>query len=355
MMPRKRTIFTVLGIVLFFANLAIKPSDQAVPPSRFIVNQGFSIKYQYYLEGRKPDVLIMGNSRHKAGIDPAVLSNVLSGETGKPLRVHSLSIGSGYFPWYHAAVTELLDGRLPKTLVLGVSPRDFNRWETRSNKVKDRLIHSSGYRLMNLRGLGFYTNAEAVVTDVLAILFPALFYRSRVEAMLVPDWLIDYASPTPGRDWDFWRSYVWQHIKDLPYYKKIWPSNWDDYFHRISAIPRQLADIWSWRPSTSRGIRADGGRFPRKMAAEERKKELAEVEDRWRKVKETDFDKIRYGYDGMCSHYTIDRREKGSQRNLFRFLEEKGVEVYLVMLPAIWLEGCENNRTVNEKVLAHLQ
>ena len=167
--------------VLWFISLLLIPIDtdvkMYVPPSELFLHEGFSCKYWYYKHRPAPDFLILGNSRTDAALIPEIIATELQRKCGQPVSVSSLSCGGGYFPFYNEILTKLLDAKqLPRCVIIGASPRDFNKHEDRRYTVAEFLRSSSGYNLKRVPYSEPFHTIEAKLADFSALLFPGFFF-----------------------------------------------------------------------------------------------------------------------------------------------------------------------------------
>lgn len=352
-MKRRWIGWGVAAFALFLGvNAAVIPSDPFIPPSRFFLNETFTYKLARYKEKESVDLVIMGNSRVDCCIDPGVMAATLEKSWKRPVTVQTLTTGGGYFPFYNEVLTRLLRDQPPKRLLLGLNPRDFNRNEGRVTKVLNRLQRSSGHILDAIPYASFFHWLEGRLADSLAAAFPVLYYRSRTLAGLIPEPLAAWARPRYDEEPGFWKQSIWNALTNLPMQEQVFPRDGADYLARLKSYPGRLGTLTGWRPPKwvivdERGwwVDEDPGRhFP-----------LEELQAVW----------DRQEAEGMHAHfrdgaycdktYQLNDGPDALHRSLFRYLDRLGVEVWLALGPAKWLEGCENNRRVNAQLQAHLQ
>lgn len=331
------------GFSLFLAAGASR-----VPPSAWFLNEEFSARLWEYRHKPQQDYLILGNSRSMDGIDPNTLAKTLSGAKGGPVSVHSLGVGGGFFPFYYEQVTGLIPDRLPKTVILGVSPRDFSRHDYRKNKVRDLLLKSSGYRLMREPYIRPVAWLEGWLTDLLAGLFPALQYRTRVAENLfefkpLPTGVAGLSELTglllpSGATYPSLREWSSGELA-----KTSVAGLLADYRARLKTI-------WGARPAFGGEVDNNGWTCRGRTTEEHRARAKAKHRD-WLAG-----DHRKFRFSERCPQtYGLETRPGSAQRRFFDYLAERGVKLVLVLMPALKLEACENSQAVNVILKEYLE
>lgn len=353
-MVRIISIFFVALVVLAAANILLVPEGAFVPPTRLYLNERFSSQLALYRLRGSVDYLIAGNSRTRDGIDPAVLSEELSLAANRSVSVHNLGTGGGFFPFYEALFTELIDGALPRNVILGVSPRDFGPSRERAQEVLGALHRSSGYRLEHLPYKQPALSVEGRLSDLAAAVLPALYYRHNARRAIVPKGLIDYVRPTPQIEASAIRNYLWKQLK-FASGEIAAPWQWTRIVANGKALAGRLGAAWSWSPTSDPAVN-EFGYYPRRLESpEELTQRIARQQEKWAGLAASGAVE-KYRYSDYCeSRMRIERGPNTSQQRLFDFLAERDVRLHLVMLPAIWLEGCENNIKYNKELVEYIR
>ena len=340
------------GLALFLAlNVAFIAPGSFIPPAKFFLNERFSYKLHSYRALPTVDLLIMGNSRADCCLDPHIFAKILSKSWNRDsVSVHSLTTGGGYFPFYSELLTNILQDQPPKRLLLSISPRDFNQREGRSTKVQNRLLATSGYTLNAIPYAGLFHWLEGRLADSLAATFPFLYYRSRTLAALIPDALASWARPQRGNKKQFWRRSVWQAIGNLPLKESILPENMDEFQRRLASYPKRLKTLGGRQPDNNKIVDSNGWwQVPERISQPLAKRQAAWNDFGYQEKRQ----KMRHGK--LCEReFKLDERPEALHHPLLQYLEEKKVTVFLAQLPALWLEGCENNYAANEQLQKYL-
>ncbi len=357
MKPRLK--ITALLILVWGLSLLVMPADQGVvPPSRFFINSGFSQRYATFLAKPRQDYVFLGNSRALAGLMPSAFAHTLSRLEGRPVRAHSLAVEGGFFPVYYEIVKTLMAGRLPCNLVVGIGPRDFNLYEYRQNKVRNLLVASSGYRLLGLPYASPSRWLEGHIADFMSALLPAMVYRSQVIAALVEFPQITLWDPPPGqapRIWHLAASFLLPELS-LPvprpgWWRQFGPSGLGN---KLRAYFLRWRNLRRWQPWTGDIMGPDGFRVCRRVSAAERRQRSARVRSLWRRRRKREGRRFHQG-EYCLRRFSLGGRPGSYSWRFLDYLQEQGVGVYFVLLPALELEGCENHPRVQAQVMDYLR
>ena len=293
-MWRKRAMRTVLAggvaAALWLLNVAFMPMDSTpyVPPSELYYNRAWAIRYRRYRTTPHVDLLILGNSRAANGLDPEIIER----ETG--LVTRSLAAGGGFFPFYEAVLTEMIPDHLPRTVLLGLSPRDLRDHTFRMERPKAALMNSPAFQMKTPYAEPFNT-IEKRLGDLYALVLPALYHRTEFVARL--------------------------KRRDLSGLAELCPRI-RAYFARFKAAARW----WS-------------GALP----VEPDRVETRPPGDR-RQAYESIFRTYRdRALDANAPKIWAGADAPGD--SLVRWLADEGVDVIIIVPPAVMMEGWENNRT----------
>ncbi|MBF0214920.1 MAG: hypothetical protein HQM00_15390 [Magnetococcales bacterium] len=346
-----------IGMLIFFfglGNLLVISREPFIPPSKFYMDDDFSYRLFHYRNRSPIDYLIIGNSRSKP-LDPSVLQTILQEDGRQPVIVHSLSVGGGYFPFYQILMEQLIADRPPRTLLLSVSPRDFRKGYQKAYAIRDDLFNSSGYVLERLNYSSFFKWLEAKSTDFLAAAFPLLYYRNRIFSLLFPNSVHKWAQPKLDQEQTFLQKTVWNSIKNLPLPEDVLPMDGNDWIRRFQSYPQRIAALFDWTPTMDNG----------KMLSENRSKEIRGTlqestnpltlrEEQWRQYQPT-LEMFRQDPACLSEFILEDQREETIQKQFLTDLQHRGIDVYFLIMPAMRLEGCENNIKVNQEWIKQMQ
>lgn len=101
--------------------------------------------YMGYVESvGTPDILIVGSSRSLQGIDPEALSDRLSGQSNREIKVYNFSVNGATAKVVNFIVSELLPGETPPVIVWGDGSRAFN--DGRRDRTWETIVSSPGYQ-----------------------------------------------------------------------------------------------------------------------------------------------------------------------------------------------------------------
>ena len=273
-----------------------------VPPSRLFLNARFARKYELYMETPKPDVLILGNSRSMAALLPQVI------EAEASLTVRSLAAGGGFFPFYRTVLTELIPDNLPRTLVLCLSPRDLQR-DYRRYETRLALVRSSAYQLRKTPYSEPFHTVEQTLGDLHALVLPAFYYKTELLDRL--------------RNRDL--SGLWE-----------FPMRSSQYFVRFEDFLR-----WHTQPLSLSELH---NRFEEitPLLSREKKQEIYEKNFR--------------GYrDRSLREVVLWDDPLADPERTMAFLASRDVRVIIAVLPAVMMEGSENNREFYTRFVKHLE
>jgi hypothetical protein len=338
---------------IFLLNLFLMPIEEFIPPSQKILNDVFAYKYWYYEHKPQQDYLIMGNSRTHKGVNPDVFAQQMSKQSNNQVSAHSLSTGGGYFPFYHEVLTFLIKDHLPKNLILGVSPRDFNVLENRNNKVKNILQRSSGYQLKRIPYKDPFNSLEKYLTNLHSVILPALYYKTHLESLIFNTQSYDLTDSQSKLGW-LANRWFRQLQTMVPIHLKI-PQADLSLSKRLKVYFDRFVYAFDWEPTKKHLANENGALmwFYEKETEAQLLLKTMELQKEWEALRAEHGDRYRTS-DYCKTHLQLDNRNTTLHMDLFRFLERKGVQVYLVLIPALYLEGCENNYAFNEQLITYL-
>jgi hypothetical protein len=363
----KRKTFVVLGLgVLFVVNLLLMPMDDSnsyMPASAFYYRYDFSIKYWHYQRRKRPpDMLVLGNSRADAAINPHVLADALSARLNRDLAVFSLASGGGYMPFYREVLMTLIPlDRLPGAVLLSVSPRDLNRYESRRYETLQVLQQSSGYRLACVPYAEPFHSIEAGIADLYALVLPGFFYRSKVKELITAAQSGPFNLPgkamLPG--WNILNDWYGQVRRMGPRPMSEWAplSQWGSRWRPKTYIAN-FQRAWSWQPGSD-AVVTDCGWLKREgigpNSYPKRKARAMALRTVWFAQDQTRSPYPNYRYDTKPGeHIQIWDDQQGAPEQLFGFLAARKIKVVIVLVPAMLLEGWENNSVFQREMRAYL-
>jgi len=352
---RKTTIIVGAILAVLAVNVAMMPPGRFIPPSRFFVNSDFTYKYDFLLRRGRIDYLVLGNSRTRAAIDPAVFADSLGKTFDRDISAHTLAVGGGYFPFYNAVVRDLIPDNMPRAIVLGVSPRDFNQKESRRFKVFNAMRKSSGFRLGNTPYAEPARSVEQKLADLTAALLPAVYYRENSLRMIVPEWLLNSVRPSLGVTQSAFKSHLWQQLAFATKDEPIFPQSSDEAFDRLLSFPQRFRLGLNWSAEHQGEIDANGFEVRELEPEAARNERTALLKKKWQTMN-SDGTVRKYRRSDFCDPYIgLDTGPGSAHRAFLDFVTGQSIPVYLVFLPAIWLEDCENNVAFNQQILGHLR
>lgn len=349
-----RTGWIPLLALLFLAgNLAILSDEPFIPPSRMFLDPEFSYKYHHYTQRPQVDHLILGNSRSKP-LDPTTLSQSLSQPGKPPVTVHSLAVGGGYFPFYHELMNRLIADRPPKTLILSVSPRDFKLRHRLANSIREQLLNSSGHALRVIQYAAFFRWLEAKSADALAATMPLLYYRQRVLALLIPDSLRTWSQPRWGSQQTYWQQAAWKTIQNLETPQSFLPEGPEAWLRRLRGYPERLSALVDWQPPADALVDSFGGLLPAPPPSPDAETHRAALKDKQWRDQQPIWEQARLDPDCQREFVLEDQRGQTLQRQFLADLQARGTRLFFVIVPAVRLEGCENNLVVQRQWLEQM-
>ncbi|MBF0164933.1 MAG: hypothetical protein HQM01_10605, partial [Magnetococcales bacterium] len=339
----------LLGLLFLAGNLAIQSDEPFIPPSRMFLDPEFSYKWHHYTQRPQVDYLILGNSRSKP-LDPNTLAQELSQPGKPPVTVHSLSVGGGYFPFYHELMNRLGADHPPKTLILSVSPRDF-KWRHRlANSVREQLLNSSGHALRVIQYAAFFRWLEAKSADSIAATMPLLYYRQRVLALLVPDALRAWSQPRWESKQSYWQQATWKTVQNLETPNSFLPHGPEAWLRRLRGYPERLAALVDWQPPAGQLVDSVGALLPAPLSPDEERQRAELKSQQWRDQQPI-WEQTRLDPGCQQTFVLEDQRGQTLQRQFLAALQARGIRLFFVIVPAVRLEGCENNRVVQRQWL----
>jgi hypothetical protein len=193
MMTEKRQALTSLGVMLaalLVCELAFRTSDLR---DRLEMEDIFTSRLHHYRSlGDDPDVVVVGNSRVRHGIDPGIIRDIVEKRTGEAPVVFNLGMGGVVAQPQLALSLRMLDRpRRPRVVVLLVSPTNFLASE------KPELAHNIRTKLWRPADIPSVIRAGGSAQDVLTIAVSAslttMSHRSRIL-----DVLLDHECPGPA-------------------------------------------------------------------------------------------------------------------------------------------------------------
>lgn len=338
-------LISIIGLIFWLNILTIPDDREFIPPEHYYLSDLFSYKLWHYRNQPAPDILLMGNSRSNSGLDPAVIARTLSQKLCAPVTVGSLSIQGGFFPFYFEVVRTLIADRPPKMLVLGVSPRDFNSLEIRSEEVRIALASTSGHQLDGLPYHEPFLWMEKKFTDLYAAFLPGLYYRTHLKSLFFKN----YSSKSEGL-LDRYQGQLRGMIPMRADWKHLFSSQ--RLKQNFSLYLTSIAFFFHWRPDPTKHVEPNGSLIiPAESQPQRQERLIAQQEEfaRFRK----DERQLRHG--DVSAAAKLADSESAAHMRFFEFLRQRGVDVYLVLLPAIKMEGYENNITFNTQLTTYLR
>lgn len=343
---KKKIFITVTLLLLLAANIQFMPWQDYIAPSEFFYNNAFSTKLWHYRHRDPVDFLIVGNSRTEASLYPEKLQSAL----GVP--VHNLSVGGAYLPMFHEILTKVIGDNLPKNIVIGVGPGDFDRENPSAYKGKVALYKTYGYQALSIPYFAPLKWLETKMTDMVSVIFPGFYYRSEVERTV-------FSRPLKKLEREgAWYSFIFNKVNYYlinHYYEAFWESipqfkrehfNAQEFIAKTREYARRFRFLFSWHPQDD-SITPDGGSKERTYH-----KEGFDYAQYLQDIKASgDLEKYRSS-DFCDSRTAVISSESSEQIKLLRFLEQKKVNVYLVVIPSIQLSACENNDRFNRNMQA---
>ncbi|OFZ51914.1 MAG: hypothetical protein A2381_01260 [Bdellovibrionales bacterium RIFOXYB1_FULL_37_110] len=333
-------IFYILFISFFFIlNILVKP-QHTICPSDFYVNNVVSAGVWHYRHSSPVDFLILGNSRAKDSLDPDIIEQVLNRDKEETINVQTISVGGGFFPFYYEFLNSVIRNNLPKSLILSISPRDFNKKEDRVQKVSNYLINSYGYKLDHKPYNVFFKLIEKKLTNIFAALFPLFFYETSLKNIFF----------TRKSDLHFLHQQYGLNkyiVSNLEYLITLIPT----YHFKFEKPLLHYIDFYfkgilnSIHPSIpeKESVRPDGFQIFPPVTSNELAKNTYENQIKWKSLLNSGT-VTKYRNSPDCdSAIQLDTNENSQIIKTFDLLQENKVSIYIVQLPAIWLEGCENN------------
>lgn len=361
-----RKLSWLIGAAVFWlVSLFLMPMDvdlnRYVPPSELFLNEAFSGKYWYYRHRPAPDFLILGNSRIDAALIPGIIAAELQHKYGRSFRVSSLSTGGGYFPFYQEILTTLLDrNQLPRNIILGVSPRDFNRHESRRFSVAEFLKSSSGYNLRRIPYAEPFHTIEAKLADVSALILPGFFYSSRVGTQLfrqresLPDIAVFRNFPRIQAIVNKWHK---DALMMIPTASGLAALAGFPFPQRIRFYFGRFRTAFGWDPGRMGLVDPDGSNSAKvdySVFAKRKSEALAKQRALFNPDQAgSPYPDYRYGKD-FKPEIDIWDDPAGAPEKTLKFLAKHNVGVYFVLPPAYVLEGWENNEYFNDLLKHYL-
>ncbi len=347
--PGKYLVAT--GMLVLSANLLLMPvesSHEYVPPSKMFLEPSFAYRLFTYRTSTPADLVIAGNSRTGAGLDPDILAKDLDPAGG--YRAHNLAVGGGFFPFYELLFTELLEDDLPPRVILGISPRDFNRLDPRHPEVARALQASTGYQLERSPYFPPTRVMEGFLTDLHATLLPGFFYRSQWagEETLPPS---RFTRPK-WMPWNLW-SALDQYDREFRQNVRIrlpGPVSRDGTTGRLGGYLGRFGALFGWRPPEGfLDLTRAGGSAVLLEPAEVSRARRERLDKEWAEYQRLRAPGERFGSECVGRAELDDGPDNGHDR-LLDYFDEQGTDLVVVLLPAMVLEGCENSLAFNHAV-----
>lgn len=315
----------------FFANILALRDEPFVPPSQFFFNTSFSVRMA--LERAAPsDILVLGNSRMRSGFSPAAAADAL-GQNSPSAPVLRLLADAGGFPAFYDAAFDLArqGGTLPRAVVVGISPRDLDEGDLRKRDPMADLLASSGYRLAHLPYNRVFAALERLFVDAVAAGLPGLYERERVAGALIPDFVSKLVTEDLGASRVGLVLQLWMR-RHLGQREGAWPADAEGWHARLDAWAQRAAGFAGAPISPARvHLDALGGPLPdAPETADQQAVRIAKVEAAVVQAKARGAEReCRTALAGTTFEAFIDK------------LVARGVAVYLVQPPALYLEPCE--------------
>jgi hypothetical protein len=305
-------LFLGLGLL---ANPFFARDERFLVPSRMFHTEDWSVRYWDYLRSEpRSSVLLLGNSRTLHGLRPWDVQAALE-RAGVGLKVHSLATGGGFPPFYDLLVRRMIPkDKLPRAVILGLSPRDVNRLEGRAKRNLGYLTGSPAYQA---RFTDTLNRAEIALRDFYASALPLVYFKTELREMM-----FGYRS-LPWNSGSGTSPALQRYSANLA---KLWTFDVDGYLRSFAGKPIVDPDFSPDAKAKYREEIAEWLSSPRGGS-----KRLEPVRS-----------------------FEVDGRSDSELRRLLGTLEAWDIPVVLTVPPAIRLEDYENNLQVYEAFLESL-
>jgi len=346
-MDRALMICRLIGIAVVIAltGAVLNPVVDSVPPSKFLKDPEFSEKWDKFRHRGGSEIVILGNSRARSALDPHVLAAGFAEKTQRPVSVFSLATPGGFFPLYVALLEEILGVDKPEILILSVSPRDVLQDATRSMVSFEpyrAYINSSGYQLENSPQSYLAKRVEGMLTNVVSVLAPFIYYRREWILALTPDlqkislWFFNLAENEKYR-------FFLRHSINAGQGKNLVPENLSEVGERLTSTWGRLSNLLDDRLPDKR---VDNNGFPiGSQSQEEIQLRDTLSREQWQVfLEQNNLREIR----GGCEDKDLEMIDPYRDR-FFHLAEANKIKVIITLLPYLVLPGCESSVSVNQR------